>query len=226
MQHVNIATPYDSGTTSTGTPFVVMELVADATNIIQWCDQINATIEQRLPLFGQVCSGIAHAHQRGLLHRDIKPGSILVTLVDEQPAVKVIDFGIARSFTATSGGGVADASVAGSPTFMSPEALGADGNVDLDTRSDIYSLGLLLRELLTGDLPFLPDPSLGALFERLRSGRSIGPAQWLAGQDEVRLKQVAAHRQISPITLQRTIAGDLDAIVRKAMAYERQQRYG
>ncbi|MEO0975086.1 MAG: serine/threonine-protein kinase, partial [Pseudomonadota bacterium] len=131
MRHPNIAALYDSGTTQDGTPFVVMELVEDAMTIVAWCDREQATIEERLALFLQVCGGVAHAHEKGLLHRDIKPGNVLVTRVDGRPTVKVIDFGIARAFVDAHGGAVSQASVAGSPAYMSPEALGTGGKAGL-----------------------------------------------------------------------------------------------
>ncbi|MEM9386898.1 MAG: serine/threonine-protein kinase [Pseudomonadota bacterium] len=226
MQHPNVATMYDNGTTPDGTPFVVMELVEQAQTILAWCDRTTAGVEQRLGLFQQVCAGVAHAHEKGLLHRDLKPANVLVTLVDGQPVVKVIDFGIARAFSAGGErGAVSQASVAGSPVYMSPEAIGATGKRDLDTRSDVYSLGLLLCQLIAGDLPFPPDESLHTLVERLRSDRTIGPANWLARQSAAHVQAIAAARGISAASLQRAVEGDLDAIVLKAISYERGERY-
>ncbi|MEM9388038.1 MAG: serine/threonine-protein kinase [Pseudomonadota bacterium] len=225
MEHPNIATLYDSGITSDGTPYVAMELVREAHTILRWCDDARATVEQRLRLFQQVCAGVAHAHEKGVLHRDLKPANVLVTEIDGQPTVRVIDFGIARAFSGAEGTRVSQASVAGSPIYMSPEAVGATGKVDLDTRSDVYSLGLLLCELISGELPFPADPSLNALIERLRSERSLGPADWLGKQSVEQLRPLADARALTPAGLQRAVVGDLDAIVLKAIAYDREQRY-
>ena len=199
MRHPNIAALHDSGITPDGTPFVVMELVEDAMTILRWCDHSQLTIEERLKLFLQVCGGVAHAHEKGLLHRDIKPANVLVTRVDGRPTVKVIDFSIARAFVGEDGAAVSQPSVAGSPAYMSPEALGSSGEAGLDTRSDVYSLGLLLCELISGDLPFPPDASLGALIERIRSERETGPGERLSQQEAGRLKAIAASRSLSPI---------------------------
>ncbi|MEM9386030.1 MAG: serine/threonine-protein kinase [Pseudomonadota bacterium] len=225
MQHPNIAALHDSGTTEDGMPFVVMELVEDAMTILEWCDHTQASLEERLALFLQVCAGVAHAHEKGLLHRDIKPANVLVTRVGGKPLVKVIDFGIARTFVDEDGRAISEASVAGSPVYMSPEAIGGDGKAGLDTRSDVYSLGLLLCELISGDLPFPPDASLGALVERIRSERVTAPAERLASQALDRLEAIAGARSLSVAGLRRAVSGDLDAIVMKAIAFDRELRY-
>ena len=156
MRHPAVASMYESGSTDDGTPFVVMELVEDAKTIVEWCDQAKANLRQRLELFSQVCAGIAHAHEQGILHRDLKPANVLVTEVDGRPAVKVIDFGIARAFGGDASTQITRGSIAGSPAYMSPEAVGAADRGHLDTRSDVYSLGLILCELIAGELPFPP----------------------------------------------------------------------
>ena len=224
MQHPNVASLYDSGVTDQGTPFVVMELVDQALNVVDWCDANSASIEQRLQLFLQVCAGVAHAHEKGLLHRDLKPANLLITTVDDRPVVKVIDFGVSRAFSPGKGG-LSQASVAGSPVYMSPEALGASSHTGLDTRSDIYSLGLVLCELICGELPFASDGSIGALVERLRSGQTVGPADWLSQQTHEHVASVARLRGATPVALRRAIAGDLDAIVLKAIAPDPANRY-
>ncbi|HEX9046707.1 MAG TPA: serine/threonine-protein kinase, partial [Verrucomicrobiae bacterium] len=155
MDHANIAQVFDAGTTATGRPYFVMELVR-GTKITDYCDQSDLGMRERLELFIEVCHAIQHAHQKGVIHRDIKPSNILVTMHDGVPVPKVIDFGIAKAiegklteqtlFTAY-------AQVIGTPAYMSPEQAELSG-LDVDTRSDIYSLGVLLYELLTGRTPF------------------------------------------------------------------------
>src|SRR3989441_10462988 len=155
MDHPNIAKAFDAGATETGRPFFVMELVRGI-RITEYCDQHNLSTAERLELFVQVCRAVQHAHQKGVIHRDIKPSNILVTLHDGDPIPKVIDFGIAKATQ----GRLTDQTVftafeqfIGTPAYMSPEQAEMSG-LDIDTRSDIYSLGVLLYELLTGKTPF------------------------------------------------------------------------
>jgi serine/threonine protein kinase len=155
MDHPNIAKVLDAGTTDVGRPYFVMELVRGI-RITDYCDQTNLPTQERLDLFIKVCQAIQHAHQKGIIHRDIKPSNILVTLHDGVPVPKVIDFGIAKATE----GRLTDATVytqlhqfIGTPAYMSPEQAEMSG-LDIDTRSDIYSLGVLLYELLTGRTPF------------------------------------------------------------------------
>ena len=157
MDHPNIAKVLDAGATETGRPYFVMELVRGI-RITEYCDQNNLSVPERLELFMQVCQAIQHAHQKGIIHRDIKPSNILVTLHDGVPVPKVIDFGIAK---ATEGRLTDRPSIPqihqfiGTPAYMSPEQAEMSG-LDIDTRSDIYALGVLLYELLTGQTPFNP----------------------------------------------------------------------
>ncbi len=157
MDHPNIAKVLDAGATDTGRPYFVMELVRGI-KITDYCDQNNLSTEQRLDLFVQICHAIQHAHQKGIIHRDIKPSNILVMLADDVPVPKVIDFGIAKAI----GERLTDKTVytrfeqfIGTPAYTSPEQAGLSG-LDVDTRSDIYALGVLLYELLTGRTPFEP----------------------------------------------------------------------
>src|SRR6185437_2370288 len=156
MDHANIAKVFDAGATDTGRPFFVMELVR-GTKITDFCDQNNLSTRERLDLFIKVCQAIQHAHQKGIIHRDIKPSNILVTLHDGVPVPKVIDFGIAK---ATTDQRLTDKTLftaleqfIGTPAYMSPEQAEMSG-LDIDTRCDIYSLGVLLYELITGTTPF------------------------------------------------------------------------
>src|SRR5262249_33037015 len=155
MDHPNIAKVFDAGATETGRPYFVMELVRGV-SITSYCDENNLGMTERLELFKKVCGAIQHGHQKGIIHRDIKPSNVLVTLHDGVPVPKVIDFGIAK---ATSGE-LTDKTVytqfqqfIGTPAYISPEQAEMSG-LDIDTRSDIYSLGVLLYELLTGSTPF------------------------------------------------------------------------
>ena len=169
MDHPNIAKVLDAGATDTGRPYFVMELVRGI-KITDYCDQNNLSTKERLDLFIQVCHAIQHAHQKGIIHRDIKPSNILVTLHDGVPVPKVIDFGIAKAtqqpltdktlFTAFE-------QFIGTPAYMSPEQAELSG-LDIDTRSDIYSLGVLLYELLTGKPPVEPETLLKAGLDEMR----------------------------------------------------------
>ena len=155
MDHQNIARVFDAGATETGRPYFVMELVRGV-KITEYCDQNNLDTHQRLELFIQICQAIQHAHQKGIIHRDIKPSNVLVTLHDGVPVPKVIDFGIAKAVEARLTDKTlftAYEQIIGTPAYMSPEQAELSG-LDVDTRSDIYSLGVLLYELLTSRTPF------------------------------------------------------------------------
>ena len=225
LNHPNVASMYEVGVTEDGYPFVAMEPV-DGTGIIDWCDQRRLSIRERVELFLGVCAGVRHAHEKGILHRDIKPANILVQEVDGKPTAKVIDFGIARALDGPlwEGGQVTvDQQLIGSPPYMSPEAM-AGG--DLDTRSDVYSLGLVLYELLVGVRPFD-----GTSLTEVMTGQSEGGFKTPSSRYHVlwnhrSVDKVARSRGLSREDLVRKIRGDLDAVVTQAVAHNREQRYG
>ncbi len=230
MDHPNIAKVLDAGATETGRPFFVMELVRGI-RITDYCDQNNLTTSQRLELFIKVCQAIQHAHQKGIIHRDIKPSNILVTLHDGVPVPKVIDFGIAKATE----GRLTDATVytqlnqfIGTPAYMSPEQAEMSG-LDIDTRSDIYSLGVLLYELLTGSTPFDPfllaAAGLDAMRKTIRESEPVPPSTRLATLKGDELTTKAKRRSADASKLLHQLMGDLDWIVMKCLEKDRTRRY-
>ena len=230
MDHPNIARVLDAGATTNGRPFFVMELVKGV-RITDYCDQRHLSAQERLNLFVKVCQAIQHAHQKGVIHRDIKPSNILVTLHDGVPVPKVIDFGIAKAvdqpltektvFTAVG-------LFMGTPAYMSPEQAELSG-LDIDTRSDIYALGVLLYELLTGQTPFnakeLSQAGLDEIRRRIREEEPIRPSTRLNTMADAELTEVAGRRQSEPAKLTRFVRGDLDWIVMKCLEKDRMRRY-
>ncbi|HEY4247939.1 MAG TPA: serine/threonine-protein kinase [Lacunisphaera sp.] len=230
MDHPNIARVLDAGATDAGRPFFVMELVPGVP-ITKYCDQHNLSTAARLGLFTQVCQAVQHAHQKGVIHRDLKPSNILVTLHDGEPTPKVIDFGIAKAtqerltdhtlFTAFE-------QFIGTPAYMSPEQAEMSG-IDVDTRSDIYSLGVLLYELLTGRPPFDPkslfQAGLDEIRRIIREVEPVKPSTRLNTLGDADRNSVARQRGISPAQLSPLIRGDLDWIVMKALEKNRSRRY-
>ncbi|MGC3958498.1 MAG: serine/threonine-protein kinase [Verrucomicrobiota bacterium] len=232
MEHPNIAKVLDAGATETGRPYFVMELVRGI-KITDYCDQNSLSTADRLGLFIQVCHAVQHAHQKGIIHRDLKPSNILVTTgEDGAPLPKVIDFGIAK---ATSGQRLTEKTVftafemlIGTPAYMSPEQA-AMTNVDVDTRTDIYSLGVLLYELLTGTTPFdtteLLKTGLDAVRQAITSQEPVRPSTRLGTMGVADLTTVAQRRQVESPKLIRAVRGDLDWIVIKALEKDRTRRY-
>ena len=228
MDHPGIAKVLDAGATDTGRPYFVMELVK-GDPIVEYCDKNNLSIHDRLELFAQVCSAVQHAHTKGIIHRDIKPSNILVSTQDGRPAAKVIDFGIAKAtssrltektlFTE-------HRQLIGTPEYMSPEQ--AEGSLDIDTRTDVYSLGVLLYELLTGTTPFSGSDLRSAAFAELqRIIREVEPPKpsTRLSQNTNTLANVAAQRREEPRSLGKLVRGDLDWIVMKTLEKDRQRRY-
>jgi len=229
MDHPNIARVLDAGTTDTGSPYFVMELVKGVP-ITDYCDQAQLNTRERLELFIPVCQAVQHAHQKGIIHRDLKPSNILVTLHDDKPVPKVIDFGIAKA----TGQSLTDktlfthfAQMMGTPLYMSPEQAQISG-LDVDTRSDVYSLGVLLYELLTGTTPFVKQRLLEAAYDEMRriirEEEPPKPSTRLSTLGD-KLNALAAHRKTDPRKLDHLIRGELDWIVMKAMEKDRARRY-
>ena len=227
MDHPNIARVLDAGSTAAGRPYFVMELVKGLP-ITEYCDRKRLPVSQRLELFQQVCRAVQHAHQKGIIHRDIKPNNVLVSIIDDEPQIKVIDFGIAKAtnsemtertlFTELK-------QVIGTPVYMSPEQMEGAG-VDVDTRADIYSLGVLLYELLTGATPFD--------LTRLKSASWTDLQRIICEEEPATMStrvgqlsdQVATNRGTELTRLRSALRGDLDWIAMKAMEKNRVRRYG
>lgn len=230
MDHPNIAKVLDAGATETGRPYFVMELV-QGVRITHYCDENHLSAQQRLELFIQVCHAIQHAHQKGVIHRDIKPSNILVALHDGIPVPKVIDFGIAK---AISGRLTNDPAVTlqgqfvGTPAYMSPEQAELSG-LDVDTRSDIYSLGVLLYELLTGHPPFNQEQLVQSGFDKmrqtLRETDPVRPSEMLTSMTNTDLTLTARLRCEEAPRLISSFKGDLDWIVMQSLEKDRQRRY-
>ncbi|HVS13235.1 MAG TPA: serine/threonine-protein kinase [Thermoanaerobaculia bacterium] len=229
MDHTNIARVYDAGATEAGRPYFVMELVRGLP-ITEFCDQRRLTTRERLELFRDVCAAVQHAHQKGIIHRDLKPSNILVALEGDEPVAKVIDFGIAKAVGEPLGEGAARTRIGqwvGTPEYMSPEQ--ADQSVlDVDTRSDVYSLGAVLYELLAGAPLYEVDQLRGAgpdeIRRRIREVEPALPSRRLSTSRQT-AGEVAARRRTAVSSLTRSLRGDLDWIVMKSLEKERERRY-
>jgi WD40 repeat protein/serine/threonine protein kinase len=228
MDHPNVAKVFDGGLTETGRPFFVMEYVKGVP-ITEYCDAMRLSVPERLQLFTQVCQAVQHAHQKGIIHRDLKPSNILVAPYDDKPVPKIIDFGLAKamhqSLTERTLHTAHD-SVLGTPLYMSPEQAQLN-NLDVDSRSDIYSLGVLLYELLTGTTPLgrkrFKDAAWDEIKRIIREEEPPRPSARLTSTDT--LPTLAACRQTEPLELTKQVRGELDWIVMKALEKDRTRRY-
>lgn len=229
MEHPNIAKVFDAGVTETGRPYFVMELVRGIP-LHEYCDVLRLSTHQRLELVVTICRAVQHAHQKGVIHRDLKPSNVLVMEQDDRPVPKVIDFGVAKAIaqplterTLVTEHGKA----VGTPAYMSPEQAGLSG-LDVDTRSDIYSLGVVLYELLVGMLPLEPREVGGMpeFFARLamREDDPPSPSNRLSSRGDQQ-RAIAEFRDTDPRSLVRELQGDLDWIVMKAIDKDRSRRY-
>ena len=229
MDHPNIARVLDGGMTPTGQPFFVMELV-NGLPLNKFCDEMKLTPKQRLELFVPICQAVQHAHQKGIVHRDLKPANILITLIDARPVPKVIDFGVAKA----TAGKLTDESmstqfgaVVGTLEYMSPEQAGFSGE-DVDTRADIYSLGVILYELLTGLRPLdakrLKKTALTEMIRIIREESAVG-AEHAPLDLTSRCPRWPPLWQMEPKKLMALLRGELDWVVMKCLEKQRDRRY-
>src|SRR2546421_1567179 len=229
MDHVNIARVFDGGTTENGLPYFVMELV-HGVPITKYCDDNHLTPRERLELFVPVCSAIQHAHQKGIIHRDIKPSNVMITFYDGKAVPKVIDFGVAKAteqkltertlFTQYG-------TMVGTLEYMSPEQAEMSG-LGVDTRSDIYSLGVLLYELLTGNTPLshktMKEAAYAEILRMIKEEEPPKPSTRLSDPGEA-LASISANRHMEPTKLTKLVRGELDWIVMKTLEKDRNRRY-
>ncbi|MEZ6057199.1 MAG: protein kinase [Planctomycetaceae bacterium] len=235
MDHPNIARVLDAGTTDDGRPYFVMELV-EGVPITQYCDDNKLSVDERLKLFVPVCKAVQHAHQKGIVHRDLKPSNVLVTVVDGQPVPKVIDFGLAKAVEQNLM--LSDATlqtefgkVVGTVQYMSPEQAELRGSEseDIDTRTDVYSLGVMLYELLTGTTPLdkgtLGQNALLKVLQIIREDAPPRPSSRLSSASYEANSAVSDLRNVHPARLQQILRGELDWVVMKALEKDRARRY-
>lgn len=227
MNHPGIAQIYDAGLTDEQTPYFVMEYV-DGQSLTEFCDSSRASLRQRLELFVTVCRAVQHAHQKGVIHRDLKPSNVLVTLVDGRPSPKIIDFGVAKSLAASKDDGPRTTRYGqflGTPEYMSPEQSASD---DVDTRADVYSLGVILYELLVGELPFDPQALRSSGYAEIqRVLQEVDPPRpsLRLSTATARSDGIASRRMVGARSLRKQVRGDLDWIAMRALRKDRSERY-
>jgi serine/threonine protein kinase len=225
MEHPGITKVFDAGTTPAGWPYFVMERV-DGVSITEYADTHRLDLRARVRLFVQVCNAVQHAHQKGIIHRDLKPSNVLVTEADGAPLCKIIDFGIAKATQTTGASKLTRTGLAiGTPAYMSPEQAMGSG-LDVDTRSDIYSMGVLLYELLAGELPF----DATAMREQAMMAHHVSvdapaPSARFGMLTDQRQREITAAQNTDPGSLRRALRGDLDNVVTKTLEKEREHRY-
>jgi eukaryotic-like serine/threonine-protein kinase len=227
MDHPAIALVFDAGSTSEGVPYFVMEYVAGVP-ITLYCDHHRFSIRDRLELFIHVCEGVQHAHQKAIIHRDLKPSNILVMEVDGRAVPKIIDFGVAKALTQKLTADTMFTRVGmlvGTPEYMSPEQANSSGQ-DIDTRTDVYSLGIIFYELLAGGPPIeLRKITLEEFLRRLREDEPVKLSNKIRTHDQATSTEVARKRQSEPLTLAKQMRGELDLIALKALEKDRSRRY-
>ncbi|MCP4854018.1 MAG: serine/threonine protein kinase [Fuerstiella sp.] len=230
MDHPNIARVLEAGTTQAGRPYFVMDLV-NGVPITEYCDKARLSTAERLCLVIEVCRAIQHAHQKGIIHRDIKPSNVLITVMEDGPAPKVIDFGIAKAINqqlTDQSIYTAHAQMIGTPLYMSPEQAERTG-FDVDTRSDVYSLGVLLCELLTGHTPFdkqtIKRAGIDEVRRMIREDEPQRPSARISTLKAEQLSTISDQRGVDPRKYPLALSGELDWIVMKALEKDRNRRY-
>ncbi len=224
LSHPNVAQIYEAGVTEEGFPYFAMEHVAGR-RITEYCDQERLTVEERLELFIVICRGVHHAHQKQIVHRDLKPANILITEIDGQPIPKIIDFGISKTLGESGGDSttLTGSKIIGTPAYMSPESL--TGSEDLDTRTDVYALGILLYELLTGVRPFdVKESNVVRAMQRAATDTPPRPSTRVEALQDTG-PATAEARSVGVRQLRRRLRGDLDWILLTAIARDRDERY-
>ncbi|MEM7147943.1 MAG: serine/threonine-protein kinase, partial [Verrucomicrobiota bacterium] len=229
LDHPNIAKVFDAGLTDEGRPYFVMEFIK-GDGLLSYCDRNHLVLTERLQLFLQLCDAVAYAHQRGIIHRDLKPANILVAEHSSKPIPKVIDFGVAKAMSGSAQGMTlltGENQLIGTPAYMSPEQ--SMGSEDIDVRSDVFALGVILFQLLTDATPLdaktTRKTSREEVLRRIREDDSPRPSTFLRRIPRDRLAEISMRRQQSPKGLYRQVRGDLDWVAVKALARERDRRY-